>query len=244
MNNAQWIFISPHLDDVALSCGGLVWNLAQEGQQVSIWTILAGDPPDEEYSEFAQSIHNVWGKSGAAAIAMRREEDLAASTRLGAVPRHFNFLDAIYRHKPKTGEPVVNNNKELFGAPPEPEMIARVADKLEQELPADAQLVLPLSLGSHIDHRLVAAATEKYTHTAAFYLDYPYILSDFENPILKSGALQKIPTQLNEDALTAWQDAILCYASQIGDFWRDESETRLALRNYLAGGGGRLWVRI
>ena len=75
MSNDQWIFISPHLDDVALSCGGLVWRLAQEGQQVSIWTVLAGDPPDEDYSEFARINHQRWGISGVEAIAMRREEE-------------------------------------------------------------------------------------------------------------------------------------------------------------------------
>ena len=244
MNASKWIFISPHLDDVALSCGGLVWNLTQEGQQVSIWTMLAGDPPDENYSDFARQTHQIWGKAGAEAIAMRRAEDQAACARLGAEPRHFDLLDAIYRRKSPDGAWTVNNNTELFGDPPEPEMVARVADLLARELPEDAQLVLPLSLGSHIDHRLVAEATQSYTRTAVFYCDYPYILNDFEAPILKSGLLQKVPTELNEGDLEAWQDAILCYGSQIGEFWRDETETRLALRNYQAGGGGRLWVRI
>lgn len=244
MNASQWIFISPHLDDVALSCGGLVWSLAQQGEQVSIWTLLAGDPPEEDYSKFAQHIHKTWGKAGVEAIAMRRAEDRAACARLGAKPRHFGLLDAIYRRDSHSDQWVVNNNTELFGNPPEPEMVARVAELLAQELPKDAQLVLPLSLGSHIDHRLVAAGTEQYHRTAAFYRDYPYILNDFESPILNSGTLQKIPMQLSRDALTAWQDAVLCYPSQIGEFWRDEAETRLALRNYLAGGGGRLWIRI
>jgi len=244
MNASQWIFISPHLDDVALSCGGLVWHLAQEGQQVAVWTLLAGDPPDDQYSEFARINHQAWGKSGAEAIAMRRAEDQSACARLGAALRHFDLPDVIYRRNPQTGAPVVNNNEELFGSPPEPEMVTRVAELLAREVPPDAQLVLPLGLGRHIDHRLVAAATERFYSTAAFYLDYPYILTDFEAPLLKSGALQKIHTPLTESALLAWQDAVLCYGSQTGGFWRDEKETRLALRNYFAGGGGRLWARM
>ena len=170
MNASQWIFISPHLDDVALSCGGLVWSLTQEGQQVSIWTMLAGDPPDENYSDFARQTHQIWGKAGAEAIAMRRAEDRAACARLGAEPRHFDLLDAIYRRVSPDGAWTVNNNTELFGDPPEPEMVARVADLLARELPEDAQLVLPLSLGSHIDHRLVAEATH---HTLA----QPYFIA-------------------------------------------------------------------
>ncbi|QRN82940.1 PIG-L family deacetylase [Chloroflexota bacterium] len=244
MLNDQWIFISPHLDDVALSCGGLVWRLAKEGQQVSIWTLLAGDPPDEDYSEFARANHQRWGISGGEAIAMRRKEDQAACDRLGAAFRHFDLLDAIYRRDSRTGEAVVNNNDELFGKQPEPEMVSLMTELLSREAPAEAQLVLPLGLGGHIDHRLAATASESFQRTAAFYLDFPYILNNFETPILKSGELQKIPAQLSEEALTAWQDAVLCYVSQVGDFWTDEAETRLALRNYLAGGGGRLWIRI
>jgi len=244
MKASQWIFISPHLDDVALSCGGLVWRLVQEGQRVAIWTLLAGDPPDDHYSEFAQINHRAWGKTGAEAIAMRREEDRAACTRLGAELRHFNLPDAIYRRDLQSGNPVVKNNEELFSNSPEPEVVTRIAELLSQEIPPDAQLVLPLGLGGHIDHRLVAAATERFYATAAFYLDYPYILTACKAPILKSGTLQKVDTPLSEGALLAWQDAVLCHPSQIGSFWRDEKETRLALRNYMAGGGGRLWVRI
>jgi len=61
--------------------------------------------------------------------------------------------------------------------------------------------------------------------------------------MLWDNRLINIPRLLNQDALKAWQAAVLCYASQLSGFWRDESETCLALRNYLAGGGGRLWER-
>jgi LmbE family N-acetylglucosaminyl deacetylase len=240
----HWIFISPHLDDVVLSCGGLVWSLTQAGQQVSIWTILAGDPPDEDYSAFARENHAAWGKSGAEAIAMRRAEDEAACKRLGSAPRHFDLPDVIYRRHPQSGEPVVHNNDELFGLSPEPQMVSRVAALLASEVPPEAKLVLPIGLGGHIDHHLVASAGEKFHKTAAFYLDYPYILKDYNAAILKAGNLQKIETPLYEDSLAAWQDAVLCYPSQIGGFWRNAEETRLAYRNFMAGGGGRLWVKI
>lgn len=240
----HWIFISPHLDDVALSCGALVYSLVQSGQQVSIWTVLAGDPPDEDYSDFARENHARWGKSGFEALAMRRAEDLAACQRLGAAPRHFDLPDVIYRRDPKTGAPIVNNNEELFSLAPEPQMVAKVAALLASEAPPEAKLVLPLGLGGHVDHHLVAAAGVKFHKTAAFYPDYPYILTDYNAPSLKSGNLQKIDTPLEENALAAWQDAVLCYPSQIGGFWQNADETRLALRNYMAGGGGRLWVRM
>ncbi|MEZ4728018.1 MAG: PIG-L family deacetylase [Caldilineaceae bacterium] len=39
------IYLSPHLDDVALSCGGQIFGATRTGQRVLIVTITAGDPP-------------------------------------------------------------------------------------------------------------------------------------------------------------------------------------------------------
>ncbi|MBN2499463.1 MAG: PIG-L family deacetylase, partial [Anaerolineales bacterium] len=54
------IYLSPHLDDVALSCGGLVWEQAQAGMAVEVWSVCAGDPPPGELSEYARSLHARW----------------------------------------------------------------------------------------------------------------------------------------------------------------------------------------
>ncbi|MDY6874259.1 MAG: PIG-L family deacetylase [Chloroflexota bacterium] len=242
MTDTHWIFISPHLDDVALSCGGLVWDLAREGDRVEVWSVVAGDPPEGSYSDFAEENHQRWGQSGREAMVLRREEDWAACRVLDAEPRHLDFIDAIYRSDPKTRRPIVNNNDELFGKRPETWLVAAIAARLACELPADARVVFPLGLGGHIDHRAVVAAGQMLGRSTAWYADYPYILKHFVSPLLTGSGLGLQSRQLDEDALAAWQEAVLCYASQIGDFWRDAEETRLALRNYMAGGGGRLWV--
>jgi LmbE family N-acetylglucosaminyl deacetylase len=243
MIDAHWIFISPHLDDVALSCGGMVWDLVREGSRVEIWSVIAGDPPDGPYSAFAEENHRRWGRSGPEAMALRREEDTAACDVLGATPHHLGFPDAIYRLDPKDCRPIVNNDDELFGKSPEAWLVEAIAARLAAELPADANVVFPLGLGGHIDHRAVTAAGRRLDRSAAWYADYPYILKAFDAPLLVESDLAVRPCPLGEAALEAWQEAVLCYASQIGDFWRDDKETRLALRNYMAGGGGRLWVR-
>ncbi len=89
----EWIYLSPHLDDIALSCGGLVWEQVHSGSQVSIWTICAGDPPSQAYSDFARSFHERWG-TGVWAVATRRAEDIVSCARLGAAHRHFPILIA------------------------------------------------------------------------------------------------------------------------------------------------------
>ena len=74
------IFLSPHLDDAVLSCGGMIYQLAQAGQAVQVITIFAGDPPPGLLSPFAQSLHDRW-QAGSVA---RRSEDIEALTLLGA----------------------------------------------------------------------------------------------------------------------------------------------------------------
>jgi LmbE family N-acetylglucosaminyl deacetylase len=243
MKNKQWVFFSPHFDDVALSCGGIAWDLATRGGHVEIWTIMAGFPPDENFSAFAQKNHHDWGKSGREAIQMRREEDRAACSILGAVPRHFDWLDAIYRKYQESGLPVVNNDDELFNKLPEPSLVSDISKKLSQLLPTGSTLVCPMSLGGHIDHKAVLKACTKLEHDIVYYADYPYILESFDSEALSEPKVKRIAHSLSQEALHAWQRAVLCYQSQLAAFWRDEDEARLALRNYLAGGGGRLWKK-
>ncbi len=241
MKNHRWIFLSPHFDDVALSCGGLVWDLVNQGGQVEIWTIMGGYPPDENYSDFAKANHQLWGRSGPEAINMRRNEDRAACDVLGAVPRHFNWPDVIYRNHENSGLPVVNNNQELFNEFPEKALVDEIVKRMKEEIAKGIRLVLPIGLGGHLDHQAVVQAGARLPQVDFYYADYPYILNNFDSPILLKNMYSIISRHLPQEALEAWQEAVLCYRSQLSTFWRDEEETRLALRNYFAGGGGRLW---
>jgi LmbE family N-acetylglucosaminyl deacetylase len=243
MNKQHWIFLSPHLDDVALSCGGLVSDITRSGHRVEVWTFMAGLPDDGNYSAFAQLIQAAWGVSGRDALLTRRAEDRAACAVLGAEVRHCDWLDAIYRRDAQTGEPVVNDLAALFSQAPEPDLVAEIAAMLAREVPEGAHLVMPVGLGGHVDHQAVVAAGERSGRVDFYYADYPYVLEHFDNSNFQAQAWQSVPQPLDEKALLAWQESVLCHSSQLSTFWRDETETRLALRNYLAGGGGRLWVK-
>jgi LmbE family N-acetylglucosaminyl deacetylase len=243
MKQDQWIFLSPHFDDVALSCGGLVWDLVNQGNQVEIWTVMAGYPPDENFSPFAQQNHRTWGKSGREAIDMRKEEDRAACEILGAVLHHLHWPDVIYRRQEDLETPVVSNNDELFNNPPEPTLVDEIVHYLTKQVPSEVTLVLPMGLGGHLDHRVVVHAGTRLPRVDFYYADYPYILKSFDSPLLKKDEFQRVPQYLSKEALEAWQEAILCYRSQLSWFWRDDDEERLSLHNYFAGGGGRLWKR-
>ena len=158
MAENSWIFISPHFDDVVLSCGALVWELTHQNNAVEIWTIMGGYPPDEVFSPFADMMHQAWGLTGRTVVNMRREEDQAACAMLGAQHRHWHWPDVIYRRDPQTGAYAVNNNTELFGNAPNNELVKTVADALAEALPVDALIVLPIGLGGHVDHKTVVQA--------------------------------------------------------------------------------------
>ncbi len=92
----RWIYFSPHLDDVVLSCGGLIWQQTQAGDNVEVWTICAGDLPAGPYTAFVEELHARW-ETSENAVLIRRREDRMACSRLGATWRHLPIPDSVYR---------------------------------------------------------------------------------------------------------------------------------------------------
>ena len=45
MSKIVHLFISPHLDDVVLSCGGYIHRLTTSGEKVVIVTVITADVP-------------------------------------------------------------------------------------------------------------------------------------------------------------------------------------------------------
>jgi LmbE family N-acetylglucosaminyl deacetylase len=240
----NWIYLSPHLDDAVLSCGGIIWQQVQRGFTVSIWTVCAGDPPDEPLSELAEMLHARW-KTGRNAVEIRRQEDQAACALLGVLSRHFDIPDCIYRRSPRTGEPLVASNDHLFDpvSVEEQPLLASLAARLAAELPAECHVVSPLGLGSHVDHRLVRGAAEALKCKLWYYADYPYVtLEDVTKDTQAFENLEFHQFRLSPLALPAWQNAVATYISQISTFWSGETAMRTDLVKYARKGGGkRLW---
>lgn len=265
----HWIYLSPHFDDIALSCGGLVWEQVQAGSRVEIWTICAGDPPDSPLSPFAKQLHERW-QTGTEDVRDRRQEDLLAVRRLGVAYRHFDWPDCIYRINPETDQPLIGGEEDLFNACPEEGVVHDLSELLKRAVPKGATLVCPVALGTHVDHLLTRFAAERTNLPAYYYADYPYILrsTEFSEQVEQATQVKllkkiilpaeaengqeklsgprwiRLPTALSEEALQAWQSSITAYRSQISTFWNGIPEMELAIRNYWAGGGGRLLQKI
>lgn len=240
----RWIYLSPHFDDSVLSCGGLIWEQVQAGKQVEVWTVCAGDPPvGADISPFAQQLHERWA-AGPQAVTARRQEDEAAVRRLGAVSRHWDLPDCIYRRLPD-GSWLVNGEDDLWQPLPAlaEDDLRRLVEWLLAGLRPGDNLVSPLTLGNHVDHQLVRAAAERAAQPAGaklhYYPDYPYStgVSGVSND--KAGeALQMECFTVSRGGLDAWQQAIACYTSQISTFWGSLEEMYAALETYWQSGGG------
>ena len=175
----QWIYLSPHFDDVALSCGGLIWEQTQTAERVEIWTICAGNPPDEDFSEFAEQKHKSW-QTDRKAVDQRRREDSSSAEILGAGIRHYQILDCIYRKDPVSGDFLYASEKSLWGPIHQSDLgiIDMLAEHLSRELPPQVNIVSPLGIGNHVDHLLTRAAAGRLNRSLLYYPDFPYVLQE------------------------------------------------------------------
>jgi len=239
----RFIYLSPHLDDAVYSCGGKIWQDVRRDDTVEIWTIFAGDPAGE-LSPFARELHARWG-SGAEAVSRRREEDQAACRMLGAGYKHLAYADCIYRRLPQTGEPVIQQNADLFGPiqPGEEVLVHQIASELLALNSEKSLLICPLSLGGHMDHRITRAAADQTGLPLAYYADYPYAADpSLDVSALVPGNCRSESFSLDEEAVEKWAQGIAAYASQLSSFWSSSEEMRSSLAEYSRSVPGRtLW---
>jgi len=240
----KWIYLSPHFDDIAFSCGGLLWEQTQKGDIVEVWTICAAPPPTNRLSTFASSKHASW-KTGKDRVDQRKLEDQTACHLMGAKPRYFSVQDCIYRQNQETGEFFYPSEKALWGPihPSDQPIIDKIASGINHSLSEDVTIVSPLAIGNHVDHKITRMAAEKLTRNLWYYADFPYVLNDPEsiNLLLNTGWTSTI-FPISQQGLNIWTRSVLSYTSQISTFWDNESEVQRSLQHYLELWGGiALW---
>jgi LmbE family N-acetylglucosaminyl deacetylase len=240
----SWVYLSPHFDDAALSCGGLIWEQSHSNQPVEIWTICAAEPPQGDLSPFAQELHARW-QTGQNAPAQRKKEDIQSCQQLGAGHRYFSVPDCIYRRLPHTGEFMYASETSLNGPlhPGDLPLVQDLTQKIRQSISPGTILVCPLSLGNHVDHQLTRRAAEESGLIHWYYADFPYVLecrTQLEQ--LEQSGWESQVFQVSPSGLAAWKDAISVYSSQISTFWADDLAMRKSITDYLDWYHGiRLW---
>lgn len=229
------IYVSPHLDDAVLSCGGQIWQQTQAGENVLVLTVFAGGPANNlKLSPFAQQLHSRWEEPGDAAAARRLEDRMAVAT-LGAQAAHCSYTDCIYRQI-ASGEFPYASEESLWGPihPEEKLLVAEIQAQLAS-LPAAQSGVFyaPLSVGDHVDHKIIRQAAECLNRPVIFYEDFPYA-RDRQAVRSKLGGedwTAKV-SWLSEQALEAKTAAIACYRSQLSTFWTSIEEMSASIRTF------------
>jgi LmbE family N-acetylglucosaminyl deacetylase len=263
-NLYQHVYLSPHYDDVSLSCGGTVHRQTQAGEAVLVVTICAAPPqPGEPLSPLTQAMHARWGDP-ADVVATRRAEDQASVTVLGADFQRLGFKDCIYRGQPRAGEWYYNRNADIFGTihPADKALSDEIARAVIELVSKERTLIYaPLTVGHHVDHQLTHLAAwqlHQMGYTVSFYEDYPYADPEYRPydsnnsyPLqttlatLQAADLQPELRFLSEANLAAKIDSIRAYASQLEMLFGDDAKMATRVRDYaLQVGDGQLAERI
>lgn len=252
VDNYDHIYISPHLDDAVLSCGGAIARHTSRGGRALVVTLCtAAPPPDTIFSEFAQELHDRWQLAPQEVVSARLDEDSQALERLGADIYWAGMSDAIYR-MPE----VYKSEETLFGTPAPHDPLRRQLGMLLNDLRARAPraaFYVPLGVGNHVDHQLTyeTMVTSGWGRESAFYEDLPYatVAGALEKRV---GALQRqfVSSIIDIDAtLSRKLGAIASYSSQIGQLFGDDIAMRQEMTAYhelvrpeIGTYGERVWV--
>lgn len=238
------IFLSPHFDDVAYSCGGTLAVQVSVGLRPLVITVFGGTPQQTTLSPFAMDVHRKMGFSQDVqnAVQTRRQEDAAAMELLGVDYLWLDYPDAIYRGTPA----YYTQDAQLIGGEVNSgdrwidEELAETLVALRKRLP-DTVWYAPLAVGRHVDHQIVCSAADRLTEMGAkvnMYEDFPYVVN-------RSGALierlEEFGNSLEpglvemSEMLHLRQEAAAKYTSQTAVNFNDEGSLYKSIANYSHG---------
>jgi len=234
------IYLSPHLDDAALSCGGTIHAQCRRGLEVRVITLFAGSPPESSPTEYAEELRTRWG-GASDPVAERRREDQLAMAHLGASVEHWAWCDCVYRIDPATATSLYPTEVSIFEAvhPLEASLHIELARMLADRVPpSGALLYAPLGVGHHVDHQIVHRASRLLSeqgYRVLYYEDCPYAgdRQAVEQALARcdAAAWQMHVAQLDDANLENKCQAIAAYQSQISTFWQDDYEMRRFVRD-------------
>jgi LmbE family N-acetylglucosaminyl deacetylase len=241
--------LSPHLDDVVLSAGGIVARAVENRADVVICTVFTGDSPDPALtSPVIEELKELWNL-GAAPFAARRAEDEAAAKRLGARLVHGGLLDAIYRTD-RGGACLYPTKSAIFSDPSGEDAVFAPLQALIlgwlDDLKPDG-ILCPLAIGRHVDHvitseTLRAIAAERGLRVF-LYEDFPYCTGRFPRfrPDSVEATLARTHWKVTDSEtiavdISVKRNAIAQYDSQVKGLFTTAEEMESLLRHYMAAG--------
>ncbi|MEJ2861109.1 PIG-L deacetylase family protein [Actinomycetospora flava] len=196
------LFLSAHLDDAVLSCGGLM--AAVSGRHpLLVVTIFseAGEPP---HTRAARTFLRQCGADDAASLfAQRRAEDRAVLDGLGARTEHLGEVDALFRRRDvparveRIGVPELVHRYPTYRfdialgrvSAGDRELVEAVTPRVRALADeAGARTVFcPVGVGRHVDHLLTRRIGEALGLRVIHYSDFPYDLTHPTDPAFLAG---------------------------------------------------------
>lgn len=239
----DYIYISPHLDDVTLSCSGAICRQQTQGLNILVVTIFAGEP-QPPFSPFVQSVHRSWHAQEENPYQVRKEEERKAMALLRVDYAWLDWFEILYR------DPELSDANDFFWEPGTSiehsrdaalftTLCAWFADA-SQVYPG-VQFVVPLGLGMHRDHQFVfrAALNTLDSDRVFFFEDFPYAtyyskdeLIDYVKPY-NMGFIEVDISDCLEQRIAASE----MYQSQIPTFFYMASSFRELIRAYTLKAG-------
>ncbi len=208
------LFLSPHLDDAILSCGGAIHRLAQAGERVIIVTAMAGDPLDPlPNSPLLQAINAQGGFNAA----VRRAESAQAAQEVHAQVYDLALTESAFRTTYCGAGDLIALYPTLESA------LAGVNEAddarislFDLRLPFDEveTIYAPLCVDEHVDHQLVRDWALILTGSTdapklAFYEEYPQARNQRAVGRAQAFYRHHLPALTLESALIPLSDADL-----------------------------------
>ncbi|MHB1377561.1 MAG: PIG-L deacetylase family protein [Candidatus Humimicrobiaceae bacterium] len=175
----KYFFLSPHLDDIVFSCGGLIAKTAAAGCLVNVITFYTHQNDPAIYpTKLVKTIIKLPNYH------MRQNEDIAALTLLGAKWTHLDYIDRFFRPLWLKNIFEVYDTSKIAGinsfenlAP-----IKKYITKLVEDN-SESYFFAPLGIGNHYDHvelflASIMTAKESNVLDRFFFYEDIYVLGE------------------------------------------------------------------
>jgi len=227
----KWIYLSPHLDDAVLSCGGFIAESVKKGNHVIVFNLFCA-PYQGPLSPLAQELHASWGNPEDI-TALRLEEDRQALELLGADRIIGDVPDLIYRQN-EAGEWLYQNMADIQGRrnPCDDSLVDHYSEKIRLFFqPQLTYIYAPLGIGAHIDHLIaydIGVKLSRSGYVVEFYEDLPYALREDwrQQRLAEIEGMHAYPEYFFLQILRIKIEAIRCYASQIKALFENEQNMK------------------
>jgi LmbE family N-acetylglucosaminyl deacetylase len=166
------VYISPHMDDAALSCGGRIAMQVSQGEGVLVVTVFSGI----DGTRAASAMPGI----PPGGLREMQDEDETALERLGVDHLRLDYRDGAFRQR----FPLLRYGLHLRTAERFAGIFGAIRTDIERICSAAAcrNLHVPLGIGQHIDHHLAFRTGRLLRPNPAnplavfFYEDIPYAL--------------------------------------------------------------------